>query len=103
MLGGKLIHCQKELKWYTFILSFTVVSSNGFFIKIAVCINKENYIFSRVNSFFEHCLDISLICILIITYTFIIELSWPKYVYFFGFLVLPIYTNIWIYFTRKGK
>jgi hypothetical protein len=23
MLGGKLIHCQKGLKWYTFILSFT--------------------------------------------------------------------------------
>ena len=23
MLGGKLIHCQNGLKWYTFILSFT--------------------------------------------------------------------------------
>ena len=23
MLGGKLIRCQKVLKWYTFILSFT--------------------------------------------------------------------------------
>ena len=66
-------------------------------------INFDNYFFSRVKLFFEHCLDISLITILIITYTFIIELDWPTYVYFLGFLALPIYTNIWIYFTRKGR
>lgn len=65
--------------------------------------NFDNYFFSRVKLFFEHCLDMSLICILVITYTFIIELKWPTYVYFLGFLVLPIYTNIWIYFTRKGR
>jgi len=25
MTGGKLIHCQKVLKWYTFTLSFTTI------------------------------------------------------------------------------
>jgi hypothetical protein len=25
MLGGKLIHCQKVLEWYTFTLSFTFI------------------------------------------------------------------------------
>lgn len=65
--------------------------------------NFDNYFFSRVKLFFEHCLDMTLISILIITYTFIIELDWPTYVYFIGFLILPIYTNLWIYFTRKGR
>jgi len=65
--------------------------------------NMNNYFFSRVNLFLEHCVDMSLISILVITYSFIIELKWPTYVYFVGFLVLPIYINVWIYFTKKGE
>jgi hypothetical protein len=73
------------------------------FSKIKDNFNTENYFFSRIDLFFKYCLDLSLIVMLVLTYTFIIELEWPTYVYFIGFLVLPIYSNIWIYFTVRGK
>lgn len=36
-----------------------------------------------------------------ITYLIIFNLEWPHLVYFFGLLILPLYSTLWIYFTPK--
>lgn len=67
-------------------------------------INKRNYFINRLGLILEQGSSILfLMAAIVITLTFLAELRWPNAIYFGSVIVIPLYTNIWIYFTLKLK
>ncbi len=54
-------------------------------------------VFEQLNSI------LYLMVAMVVTLTFFTELKWPNSAYYIALITLPIYTNLWIYFTYKLK
>ncbi|MCF8011871.1 MAG: hypothetical protein K9L17_08975 [Clostridiales bacterium] len=67
-------------------------------------VNKKNYFINRLILMLEQCDSILLLIgAIVVTLSFIIQLKWPNSVYYGAVLVVPLYVNMWIYFTLRLK
>lgn len=65
-------------------------------------INTKNYFVNRFSLVINQGDSILfLLAAITITLTFLIELKWPDFIYYGLILIIPLYTNVWIYFTYK--
>lgn len=64
-------------------------------------IRKDSYLISRLSLLLENGLSFFyLLLTLELTLLFFAKLNWPISTYYFAFIVLPIYFNIWIYVSK---
>jgi hypothetical protein len=65
---------------------------------------KENYYLNRLILIMDQGSSIIYLTVaILLTYLFIGYLSWPAPLYYLITLVIPMYLNLWIYFTYKLK
>ena len=71
---------------------------------ISARVNTDNYFINRINLFFEQGLSIiTLIAAFQFTILIFTQLEWPMLLQYISFILLPIYLNVWIYFSCKFK
>jgi len=105
-----------DLSLFVYLLFLLILGSITFYVRkergnmvslidtITTKINTNNYFVNRINLLFEQGLSIMiLIGALEFTILTLTELEWPTPLKYISFLALPIYLNIWIYFSYKFK